>query len=168
VRLNKADRQTIINAIVDDIPTIDYKEQMRVKIQKAAYEALPQEVKVINDNHGLKLYLAESYTYIGRGFGSVYHTNTQFKLEGALCEEIYAMCDKADEQAKQLRSLQAQLLGVFDTVRTYEQAKVKLPEFEKYISMVEKSNGHVAPTENLPVANILSKMMELGWVQDAN
>lgn len=167
MRLNKADKQTIINAIVDDIPTIDYKEQMRVKIQKAAYEAFPAEVKAIHDNHELKPYLAEGYVFIGRGYGSVYQANKEFKLEGALCEEIYAMCDKSDEQAAQLRSVRNQLQGVFDTVRTYEQAKAKLPEFEKYISMVEKSNGHVAPTENLPVANILSQMMQLGWVQDA-
>lgn len=161
-RLTKALREKIVSAIVQDIPKIDYNEKARIYVQADAIRSLPPKVREVYDDEKLRPYIAEGNVYL-RIFGGIRVATNMYLMSEGTKEIIRAYNAAHEEQANNRRSMRNALLGLFNAVTTFDQALKKLPEFAVYIKRFDTT-----PTfdvSNLPVANIIPQLTELGWKQ---
>ena len=161
-RLTKSIRENIVDAIMQDIPRIDYAEKARTYVQEDALRSLPPKIKEVYDDEKLRSYIAEGTVYL-RGFGGVRVATDRYVLTEEAGRIVREYTDAHEEQARNRRNMRNTLLGLFNAVTTFDQALKKLPEFAVYIKRFDTSPTFDAT--NLPVANIIPQLAELGWKQ---
>lgn len=165
MNLNKYDRRAFVAAVIADIPTVDYDEQIRSLVRKKALEYLPKGLRgLIEKDPDIKRHIEQKNGW----FGGIYvyvmgDVAVELKNDPALIEE----CDKLErlrvEQAERIAEIKSKISGVIDSCRTLKQAKQKLPEFEKYLPTERGVTG----VTNLPVANLVADLSKLGWPKAA-
>lgn len=161
-RLTKAIREGIVDAIMQDIPRIDYAEKARMLLQEEAVETLPPKIREIYDDEKLREYLAEGNRYL-RIFGGIRVATDRYSMSAGSKEVIGMFTNLHEEQVNSRRSMRNALLGLFNAVDTFDQALKKLPEFAVYIKRFDTTPTFDA--SNLPVANIIPQLTNLGWKQ---
>jgi uncharacterized coiled-coil protein SlyX len=172
MRLTNTIRQAFVKAAMQDVPKIDYAEQIRVMLEKAAKEALSPKVRAVwEDNHlrGFVTDCTEHYTFGYRPnsvrLSVVLPSNHSYSLSGytlpkEVIEKVNELGNAWAVQEKTLSELSDKLIGAAASVSTREALVKLLPEFEKYLPVDESS----AQKTNLPaVANIVSDFVKAGW-----
>jgi hypothetical protein len=164
-RLTTYSRNAFIQAVMDDVPLVDYSEQAREKVQKFALSKLPAGVaaalKAFPDWFDVKAYislpgvLANCY---------VVHRNRDeldklLKADKKLWPELEAMAKAASAQAATRQALREKVKALAYSCTTVSALQTKAPEFAKYIS------GASAPVDrSVPVVqNIVADLVAAGW-----
>ena len=162
MRLNQSHKQMVINAIMDDVPVVDYSNKFKELVNGYwnAY-ALP-EVKAMVER-GQTDQLNRQF-WPAYGLGSVC-TFGMVKLppvaQDSYESSVAALTDKMYEQRDRRQKLRAKISTTVNSCSTLKQLKDRLPEFEKYFP-----KDQPAPTPNLPVANLIADLQAAGWPKD--
>lgn len=147
MKLNKWQKQGIIQAIKDDIPEPDY-DLTAADFQTALAEAMSPEVRQIYKTHPKAL--------CSKHFDP--HPNHWYR-------EFVVGDAEGDEVIKPFHLIRdthlnavAALAGVVNGCSTLKQLQAALPECIKYMPTED------APSKNLPaLANVVSDLVRLGW-----
>ena len=164
MRLTKTDKEAFVRAVMDDVPQVDYSEQVRSKLKAWGLESLPEEMRS----------LAKKYPD---------YFETRYISTPSSCPSVQIICDpdwswggfKAREpekyaelvvigelergQQETREALRRKITGLINECSTLKTAQQRLPEFAKYLPAERDVTG----TVNLPVANVLAELTNLGW-----
>lgn len=163
MRLTKSDKDAFILAVVQDIPKIDYQEQVRALIYEDSIAQLPEKVQAIARDKTLSHYL-ETSSYWRTSFGSI----RVFEPRGGSynpTKDVQAKLDKLNElhnqQEKRLDDARAKLRGAIEPCTTLKIALERLPEFEKYLPKQQEKSVYLPS-----IANLCADLATLGWPKD--
>jgi hypothetical protein len=154
MRLDKYAKQSIVKAIMDDVPAPD-KAKRRTDLQAAVVKAMSPEVrKVFKSTPGaLRTYHVGDTIYDGYGW------NTRDIIAGDVTDKTISELlkpYKAEDEARY--ATKRNLQGIVEGCSTLKQLQTLLPEFKQYMPT------EAAPTKNLPaVANMVADLSKLGW-----
>ena len=156
MKLNKYQKQAIVNTIMNDIPALDvaaHKARIQGEIVKlmspAVRKVYKEQPRALNTYCVSDLYDGSSWDSRNIIVGDI--TEEQVK------KLLKPLRDEVDKRTQTYRKL----TGVVDSCTTLKKLKELLPEFEAYFPTEEE------PTKNLPaVANLVTDMMQMGWPKD--
>ena len=148
-RLTKEIRGLMSDAILADVPKVDYESLIQDYINKQAFAQLPAVLKA----RELDGYLGEKY--IG-DFG-VYVRNTKYIPTEEDKNFVRTQKSLWSTQNDSIRSLRRNLTALLYSFRYVEDIEEQAPEFVKYIPTEQK------PITNLPAVQLTQQLTALGW-----
>lgn len=173
MKLTETMKQAIINAIMADVPSVDYVEQAQKLMTATAIELMPPAVKLfyergfgewvrmmtvrapyLNDN-ALTADLSEVYHqfYWLRVPGI---NESVFKREHF--EPLIPLARALAEQRKARGVLARQVFAQIKSCSTDTALTKRFPEFARYLPKVDEA------TANLPAeTSLITNLMQLGW-----
>jgi hypothetical protein len=160
MKLSNYHRQTFVDAVMNDVPYIEYSEQARTLICAEAASQLPAEIKKIYDNKESRGWLvASTHVTTPKNLSSVCAVANDYyapspELQATL-EELSRLAGVQDDARSNLR---AQVKATIAACSTRAKALKVMPEFEKYLPSDDST------TSNLPaVANLAAELIKAGW-----
>jgi hypothetical protein len=152
MKLTKLIKQSIVRAIIQDIPPID-KEARALAINAAIVKAMSPEVRKLFKTHPAALRTKSvAYTNPFRHWGN---DVTVGDVTDETIKEIVKPYEKQEEERTQA---ERRLFYAFEGINTLKQALTTFPEFKKYYPT------EAEPTKNLPaLANVMADLSKLGW-----
>lgn len=154
MRLDKYAKQSIVRAIMNDVPEPD-KAKRREVVQAAIVKAMsPEARKLYNKTpSALRTHHVGDVLYDGRSWGTRDIIAGDVNSE-TIDELLKPYKDEDDARAVTKRKLTA----IVEGCSTLKQLQTLLPEFKQYMPT------EAAPTKNLPaVANMVADLSKLGW-----
>lgn len=155
-RLSGRDRDRLVSKILDDIPTINYNEQINELLSKVSKEQLPVELKAAIKADSTILF----HVYLDRWkddtgyYRDVY--GRDFQPTNETQHEVMRLNKLREDQASTRRTLKSNLRNALMSITTVKQLLEVFPEFAKYV-VVETE------TLNLPAPVIVTDLMKAGW-----
>lgn len=163
MRLNTTHKKAFVNAVMADVPQVDYNDQIRQYVFIAARQLMPDSIRTIWDDKDLRGWLRMDNTIMG-GVSVVYpaqKAGPRLDRNTAVDDHIRRLAALNEEQHQRRQRLQAHLEASIVNIRTSDALKTAFPEFEKYIPAEEASS------RNLPaLANLVSEFVQAGWPKD--
>ena len=105
MKLRRYTRDTIISAIMKDVPRIDYAEQARNLFQKAFCDGFPPSIKAIYDNIDTRHFLSLERFYFNH-VGYIYiHGPKDFRPNSEVYDELKVMEEKSKAQSDEYSRL---------------------------------------------------------------
>jgi hypothetical protein len=167
MKLTKYMREAFVSAAMNDVPTVDYTEQIRKEVVRASMAALPDAVLAVWLDKQTFKYIKTAYrTFAGQSFEvpgieGARWTNTKampelLAADKALIDNLVARHKAQEEQTK---ALEAKLGAAAASCTTRKQLAELLPEFEKYLPADAPAACRTLPA----VANIVSEFTKAGW-----
>lgn len=163
MQLSKTHKEQIVNAILKDVPVVDYAEMINDYLQAEAVKLMPPEVRAIYENVELRRFLGSVQTSISAPYFSAYgaiffcgdsgspvtysptlHLSNP-SWNGSLSPlaktfmdnvtvHVTELAAKGEAQAKARNAMRQKLMTMLQGIRTLEQAKTLLePELHKYL-----------------------------------
>jgi hypothetical protein len=159
MRLTNIIRDAFVRAAMDDVPQVDYYEQLRKLITEDAVSQLPPKVRAIYNDKALRQHLNHEYAYRYHGNFNIPTTDRNFRLSDA-AKSIYDKTKEAnDAQQTRRAELRSKLKSCAYAVATREALVKLLPEFEKYLPADEEKAIRTLPV----VANVVADFVKAGW-----
>lgn len=153
MRVTKWDKESIVRAIMNDVPLPD-KKKRKEELQAAIVKAMSPEARKLYKKcaSALRTYHLGEIIYDGCwGSREVIVGDVNKETVEELTKK-YVDEDKARQDAR--NSLKAAVMAC----TTLKQLNDRLPEFKKYFPTAEK------PAANLPaLANVVADLSKLGW-----
>jgi len=162
VKLTNYMRQAFINAIIQDVPQVDYDSQLRKLIHDEAVALLPPKVQALMKDPVCAPYLNYAY-WTSKGVHQAQHIpsprfdSVKFGTEASI--RIAEMIKVRDDQALLMKSLRDKVHAVAYSVSTRKALAAALPEFEKYLPADEAKAIRALPV----VANVVADLVKAGW-----
>ena len=154
MKLNKYEKESIVRAIVNDIPQIDFVKR-HADIQADVVKAMSPECRKLYKRcpDALRTYFIGDIGYDGVTWGS--REVIVGDVETSTLEKVLAPYKKEDAVRNAAR---AQLSCALMACSTTVQIAKRFPEFKSYLPTEEK------PTANFPaLANVVADLSKLGW-----
>lgn len=174
MKLTKFHKEVFVTSVMNDVPKIEYQDQLQKIIEQDMLDSSPKEVvaalkcKVLRPllfkagntwSPGWNIY-APSGKSVSRheaGLSSIAVYSGFVPSENAQAK-LSAVCSEAAMQSVGLQELQAKVQGAIDGCTTLKLAQERLPEFAKYLpAEAEKSNYLPA------IANLAADLCKAGW-----
>ena len=163
MRLTKSDKDAFVLAVVQDIPKIDYQEQVRALIHDDSIAQLPAKVQAIARDKAL-CHCLETSSWWRSQFGSI----RVYEPRGCSytpTEEVQTKVDELtqlhNEQEARLEAARAKLRGAIEPCTTLKVALERLPEFEQYLPKQQEKSVYLPS-----IANLVADLATLGWPKD--
>lgn len=164
-RLTTYSRNAFIQAVMDDVPHVDYSEQAREKVQKFALTKLPAGVaaalKAFPDWFDVK-----AYTSLPGTLSNCYvvaRERSEFdkllKADKKLWAELEAMEKANSAQSQTRQALRDKVKGLAYSCTTVSALQTRAPEFAKYIPGASAPLDRSGPV----VQNIVADLVAAGW-----
>ena len=154
MKLTNTMREAFIRAAMDDVPYVDYSEQIQSVAQKAAAAMLPLEVRKLWDDNKLRPYVS---TFYFRGAMLPGAGADDDKIRAAAEIAVAPFIKARDAQKAARGDLERKLRSVAYGATTRAALIEALPEFEKYLPVDVR-------TANLPaIANVVAEFVAAGW-----
>lgn len=159
MRLTKYIRQAFVNAAMQDVPHVDYVEQVRKQVVKEFEDLMPPEVKVAYAKNPEWFNRGDYYYIQGLGNSFAVPRPSNMRLPEEALSRVNALVTLYREQNKQRNELQDKLTAIAEGASTRKALVAALPEFEKYLpDEIEK------PSRSLPaIANVVAEFTKAGW-----
>ena len=153
MRLDKYTKQSIVRAIMQDVPPID-KAARRLAVQAAIVKAMSPEVrKVFKSNPG-----ALRTTYVGDVVEIDDYSSRSITVGDVTDKQLEEILKPYKAEDSAVYDTKRKLQGIVEGCSTLKQLQTLLPEFKQYMPT------EAAPTKNLPaVANMVADLSKLGW-----
>ena len=156
-------RDAFIRQAMNDVPNIDYAEQIRKAVMDDTIDTLPPKIKAIWKDAALREWIKTDWN----NFGGVSVTTPAISRAGVklspgaatLVDELKAL---NDAQKKQRKELEDKLRGCAYSVTTRKQLAELLPEFVRYMPKDEAAAIRTLPA----VANVVADFVKAGWPKD--
>lgn len=167
MRLTKTDKEAFVKAVMDDVPSVDYDEQVRSKMKAWGLESLPEDLRPLAKKY--PDYFEARYVNTPSHCPSIsIICNPNWNWSGLKDQEpekyaeLTAISVEAKAQEETREAMRRKVTGLINGCSTLKTAKARLPEFEKYLPAERDGTGVV----NLPVANVVTELMNLGWPKE--
>ena len=152
-RINKYEKESIVRAIMADVPTPD-KAKRKAELQADIVKLMSPEARKLYKNtpDALRTYHLGDIIYDG-------NWSSRDVIRGDVpAEKIDEMCKKYIAEDRAITDAKRALKGAIEACSTYKQLMTRLPEFEKYYPKPD------AKSSNLPaLANVVADLSKLGW-----
>lgn len=160
MNLTKLHRQAFVSAVIADVPTVDYGEEVSKLIQGFAIKALPPKVLALYQDSELRHFVALQQIYVSETCTYCYYPGGERLIfTDEQNAEIKKLAQKCNEQAAEIRALTAKLRGAIAGCKTRKQAVQLLPEFEKYLP-----NEAAEATKGVPmITGWVTSLTSMGW-----
>ena len=166
MKLTNMIRDAFIRAAMDDVPRVDYSEQIRAATLAAVLEITPEPVKVVWNDPKLRQYLDVRHVHLAGNVGVAIPWDCYARNEhvrAAIKPEARENLDKLDAALKAQEThrneLERKLKGCAYSVTTRKALVALLPEFEKYLPADEPAALRTLPV----VANVVADFVKAGW-----
>lgn len=161
MKLTNYIRDAFITSVLEDVPHIDYDQQIQDGILKAFVDALPPAARRLWDDPETRGYLNLERWRVNRKYQYVPAMQTDdsgVELPEATSAEVKRLMALQEAQSERFEALRAKLTSVVYGCTTRKQLAEALPEFEKYLPS-ESTKG-----SNLPaMANVVTEFVNAGW-----
>lgn len=162
MKLTNIIRDAFVRSVMNDVPTVDYSEQIREVVTKEAVAQLPEKVRALYNNSATKDYVATFWHGGKLSNAMIPGVNGVFKLSANGQKTIEAIEQKRAAQDAKNKELRSSVRAVAYSATTRKALADLLPEFAKYLPQDE-----AAAIKTLPVvANVVSSFVKAGWPKD--
>lgn len=170
MKLTKYMREAFVRSAMNDVPCIDYEEQLREKVMTASVAALPELVRALWLDEKTKPYIKTMYrTFDSQTFEVPGREGNRWgglpPMPALLPPDrvaIDAIVEKKRAQEKQRRHLNDTLTAAAASATTRKVLATLLPEFEKYLPADEPAACRTLPA----ITNIMADFSKAGWPKD--
>jgi len=159
MRLTNAMRDAFVRAVMADVPSTDYDDQIRKAVKQAYVEAMTPEAQALYktrpdyfNTEWRRIGPSQSYQVPAPQYASV-------EIPSATVKQVTELCDLYSAQTEALESLKTRLHAVAYSVSTNKALLDALPEFSKYIPEDEAKASRSLPC----VANVVADFVKAGW-----
>ena len=168
MNLNQYDRSAFVKAVMDDVPSVDYKQRALDMTIAAVLKLLPKEVRAVyklcpeyldKNSPNTPGGLDEPYMPTPRTESGSSDYNCISKRDPETWAKLEELAELNKAQHNQRDALENKLIAVIGACRTLKQAQERLPEFAKYLPAERGTTG----VSNLPVANVIADLTAAGW-----
>lgn len=166
MRLTNTLRKAFVHAVMDDVPSVDYQEQARELMNKAAEQNLPDALKrAIALDPSIRDWIESRYHHLGKyPLSGLFLRGTrealdQLDKDEVLQEQLQVLSDRLAEQNKCRSQLQEKIEGIAASCTTRKQLLQALPEFEQYLPEETAASSRSVPA----LANLLADLTAAGW-----
>lgn len=174
MKLTKFHKAAFVSSVMNDVPKIDYQDQLRKIIDQDMLDSSPKEVVAALKCKIVRPLLLKS----NETWSPDYHISTpdgdsvsRYKAElssitvyaGFVPSEkarvkLNAICLDAAMQSASRQQLEAKVEGAINGCTTLKQAHERLPEFVKYLP-AEAAKSNYLPA----IANLAADLCKAGW-----
>jgi len=158
-------KEAFVRAVIDDVPTENYKAQGLELVQKFLITKMPTKIKAVYDDKALRneyllshihrVFDSNNARYFAHAYGPEINRD---KYPEELIKKLNVLAEKYAEQAEKIKHLKLQLKGLVNSVTTRAQLVKAAPELEKYLPAEPEK------TRQLPVATgVITNLVEAGW-----
>ena len=164
MRLTTFDRLAFVEAVLNDVPKVDYdaraklvvEAHLKARVPPAVLDAMESYREWFSPNHvNLPHELQDFCSY----YTSRSVSYTQF-TDPLVLIELRELASAAREQTATRRALKQKLTATIAACSTLKQARELLPEFENYLPTDRKPKA----TANVPaVVNLVTDLKAAGW-----
>ena len=164
MRLSTSMRQAFVRAVMDDVPFVDYDEQLRQLAQKTVDGYRPAAlVRALALDPSIQDWLNRDYQFISKYSQSFCLVGAKQSLDRLNADKDFTQAaqnlrKQQQAQLEQRSALESKLKASAQACQTRAQLAKALPEFEKYLP-IEAGNSKCLPA----LANLMSDFMAAGW-----
>lgn len=160
MKLTNLMRDAFIRAVMQDVPAVDYQEQMRSLVNNS--------IKAVADKH----FKGVDPERLDDTFMHVPGADFSIRVHGLLCSErehirnlpeLQVIRAKHIAQSNQREVLRDKIRGAIYACSTLKQATEALPEFEKYLPADNPKALRSLPA----LANVAADFVKAGWPKPA-
>lgn len=162
MRLTNTLRDAFVRAAMQDVPSVDYQEQMQKLITDDAVAQLPPKVRAIYQDPNLRHFVNTTYAY-RYGSVSIPCSSDGYKPTDATSAAYKKLDEAKDAQSARRNELERKLKSCALACSTRKALADMLPEFEKYLPADEAAACRTLPV----VANVVSDFVRAGWPKGA-
>lgn len=161
MRLTTKSRAALVEAIMSDVPKVDYYSDLERIIRTEAFALLPTEVQNLPADL-IKSFVHRGYFSPFTGLSVYVFCDKDEVIFGILREKLRAdnvykeLCDKAVAQRGTLRKIKTEVKQAIESCSTDKQVRERYPEFAKYLPTV-------SDVPNLPTVPIIEHLKAAGW-----
>lgn len=160
MRLTKTLRDAFVRSAMNDVPRIDYKQQIIDLVTADFVNRLPPDVLKAYKKH--PEFISKNYYYISECRFSttvVRPDSGSAEMTSETREKVRALYELLQAQNTQHEGLREKLTGAAYGCNTRKALATMLPEFEKYLPAEEPTTS-----KNLPaLANLVADFTKAGW-----
>jgi len=163
MKLTSDIKRRIVNAVLNDVPKVDYTEQIAKIVKDVAFSLLPEEVKALPPEVR-DIFTWQGYFTAFPGLTLYLFTDKDDILFDILIEKLKVNIEYQNlhgrglAQGETLQTLRSEITQCLRTCTTDKQLRDKFPEFAKYLPEETKTE-----TENLPVVQVVEHLKAAGW-----
>lgn len=160
MRLTKANREAFVIDAMNDVPQIDYNQQIQDLIQNHLLSIAPPAILKAYKDPKTKGYFKSVRVNAPRYTSYyVYLVPDDYKHTPELQTQLQGLSDLNEKQRDSMITLKNKLKGAISAFSTREAAAKAMPEFEKYLPSAD-----VVKTKNLPaISNLVADLVAAGW-----
>lgn len=163
MRLTNQLREEFVRNVMNDVPHVDYDEQIRKFVTTMAVESLPAPVKRVWDDINLRTYVnlchfSSEHTYVSIDIPSKERWTDAFKLSPSEEDVLKELEAKRYDQNATRKKLRQELETAVKGVTTTKALRKMFPEFEAYIPE-DKEADRMLPATN----NLVTDLVRAGW-----
>lgn len=156
-RITKWDKQSIVKAIMADVPKVD-KKKRKEELQAAVVKLMSPEVRKV---HKVNPKALAKY-HVGYLISDTSYNDRDIVCGDVTDKQIEDLCKQYKAEDQKRVEAESSLKGAIESCTTIKQLNDRLPEFKKYFPTVEK------PVANLPaLTNVVADLSKLGWPKGA-
>jgi hypothetical protein len=156
-RITKWDKQSIVKAIMADVPKID-KRKRKEDLQAAVVKLMSPEVRKVYKTNPKAL----AKYHVGYLISDTSYSDRDVVVGDVTDKQIEDLCKKYKQEEEAFFQTERNLKNAIESCTTMKQLNDRLPEFKKYFPTVEK------PVANLPaLSNVVADLSKLGWPKGA-
>lgn len=164
MRLTKGIKAALVRAILDDVPSVDYKQQAEDLARKALEQRMPNDVLRFAKKYPDRVHDGYFSFKSGDGYGAVRvavcipGATSQDSLDGDAKQPIRELLVKAELQEGQHDALERSLRLALEGIHTRQSFVDAYPEFAKYLPEEPEKIRHVLVTTGL-----VDALTAAGW-----
>ena len=164
MRLSTSMRLAFVRAVMDDVPFVDYDEQLRQLAQKTVDGYRPAAlVRALDLDPSIQDWLNRDYQFISKYSQSFCLVGAKQSLDRLNADKDFTLAaqnlrKQQQAQLEQRSALETKLKASAQACQTRAQLAKALPEFQKYLP-IEAGNSKCLPA----LANLMSDFMAAGW-----
>ena len=164
MRLSTSMRLAFVRAVMDDVPFVDYDEQLRQLAQNTVDGYRPAAlVRALDLDPSIQDWLNRDYQFISKYSQSFCLVGSKPSLDRLNADQDFTLAaqnlrKQQQAQLEQRSALETKLKASAQACQTRAQLAKALPEFEKYLP-IEAGNSKCLPA----LANLMSDFMAAGW-----
>lgn len=169
MRLTNTMRDAFVRQVMDDVPSIDYTEQIRKLTFDAVFDVLPpliqkawKDPKLQHHVYTTTIYSGDCTVIVPGRWSDSWRSGKLENIPGILggrLEAIKQLQEKLVEQNKQRINLTERLRQAAYSCSTVKTLKEMLPEFAKYLPPDEPAAMRTLPV----VTNLVADFAKAGW-----
>lgn len=163
MKLTNTLRLAFVNAVIDDVPQVDYRELVQKRVDELTWAELPTKLKEVCSDPECRPYLRFAQSSpVYAGYYTVWskypHITNAISLKLEIDIEVLELIAADKEQNAKFEKLRDSLTGLANSCSTVKQLADRAPELAKYLPK------EADPTKNLPVvSNVITSLMQAGW-----